>query len=98
MFNAVAAVARPGGRATVVHRAEQLGELLGLMAGRFGGLTLFPLYPRKGAAAERVLVSGVKGSQAPLRLLPGLVLHEADGKFTSEARAILMDGAPLDLA
>ena len=47
-----------------------------------------PVYPRAGEDAIRVLVTGVKGSRAPARLQPGLVLHEADGKRTAEARAI----------
>lgn len=93
----MAAVVRPGGRATIVHRAERLGDLLGLAEGRFGDLVVFPLYPREGAPAERVLISGVKGSRAPLRLRRGLVLHEADGRFTAGASRILMDGAPLDI-
>lgn len=91
----MAAVVRPGGRATIVHRAERLGDLLGLFDGRFGGLDVFPLYSREGAPAERVLIAGVKGSRAPLRLLRGLVLHETDGRFTPAASRILMEGAPL---
>ena len=34
---------------------------------------------------------------APLRLLPGLVLHEPDGRFTPAADAILRDAAALCL-
>ena len=41
-----------------------------------------------GASAHRLLVSGVKGSKAPLRLAPGLILHGADGRLTAEADAI----------
>ena len=31
-----------------------------------------------------------------LRLLPGLVLHNADGEFTLQAQDVLSDGAALD--
>jgi hypothetical protein len=33
----------------------------------------------------------------PLRLGPGLVLHEADGRFTPAANAVLRDAAALEL-
>jgi tRNA1(Val) A37 N6-methylase TrmN6 len=39
----------------------------------------------------------VKGSRAPFRLLPGMVLHNADGNFTDEAQEILRGGAALEL-
>jgi hypothetical protein len=29
-------------------------------------------------------------------MLPGLVLHEADGKYTAAAEGVLRDGAPLN--
>ena len=40
------------------------------------------------ADAIRVLISGLKGSKAPLRLLPALVLHDAAGAFTPVSAAI----------
>ena len=36
----------------------------------------------------RILVSAVKGSRAPLKIAPGFILHEADGRFTPEADAL----------
>jgi tRNA1(Val) A37 N6-methylase TrmN6 len=47
--------------------------------------------------AKRVILQLRKGSGAPLALLPGLVLHEAGGRFTPEADAVLRDGASLAL-
>jgi tRNA1(Val) A37 N6-methylase TrmN6 len=44
-----------------------------------------------------VLVQGRKGSGGPLRLLPGLVLHEAGGTYTPAAEAVLRDAAGLEL-
>jgi tRNA1(Val) A37 N6-methylase TrmN6 len=93
----LAAFVRPGGTATIVHRADALPELLKHCAGRFGALTVYPLFPRRGEAASRILLQGVKGSRAPLRLLPGMVLHEDGRAFTLEAQAILRHGASLDL-
>jgi tRNA1(Val) A37 N6-methylase TrmN6 len=93
----MAAMARPGGTATMIHRADRLSHLLSAFAGRFGGLLVFPLFPRHGAAAQRVLLQGIKGSRAPLQLRAGLTLHDAAHGFRPEVDAILRAGHPLDL-
>jgi tRNA1(Val) A37 N6-methylase TrmN6 len=90
-------VVAPRGTMTVIHRAEHLGKLLAAMEGRFGDLRIAPLYPRRESPASRVIVQGVKDSKAPLRILPGLALHEEGTRFTPEAEAILRDGAPWSL-
>jgi tRNA1(Val) A37 N6-methylase TrmN6 len=53
------------------------------------GVSVFPLHPRAGEAAKRVVVQVRKGSRAPLAMLHGLVLHAADGSYTTEADAVL---------
>jgi FkbM family methyltransferase len=93
----MAAMARPGGSATMIHRADAVGEVLSAFAGRFGGLLVYPLYPREGKSAIRVLVQGIKGSNAPVELRPGLVLHEAGNRFRSEVEAVLRHGGGLSL-
>jgi tRNA1(Val) A37 N6-methylase TrmN6 len=92
-----AAMLRPGGTLTLIHRPEALEALLAALAGRFGGLVLLPLHPRDGEPASRLLVRAMKGSRAPLRLRPGLVLHGADGRFRPQIEAILRHGAALDI-
>jgi tRNA1(Val) A37 N6-methylase TrmN6 len=52
-----------------------------------------PLYAREGTAASRVIVQGVRGSKAPMQLLPGLILHGEGNAFTPDAEAVLRDGA-----
>lgn len=93
----MAAMARPGGTATMIHRADAIGEVLTAFAGRFGGLLVFPLYPRPGASATRVLVQGIKGSNAPIVLRPGLVLHGAGNRFDPEVEAVLRAASGLSL-
>lgn len=86
---------RPKGTVTLIHRADRLDDLLSVMGEGLGGLAVFALWPsgsvggRKPKPAKRVLVRGRKGVSAPLRLLPGLILHGKDGDFTPEAEAIL---------
>lgn len=91
------ALAAPGGTLTLIHRADALAEILAALDRRFGDVIVFPLFPRSRQAATRVIVQGVKGSRAPLRLVPGLVLHDAAGGFTLEAEDILRQGAGLPL-
>ncbi len=61
------------------------------------GVTAFPLWPRPGEAARRVLVQVRKGARAPFRLLPGLILHDSSGAYTPEADAILRGEGALAL-
>ncbi len=86
-----------GGRLTMIHRADRLDALCAALLPTFGEVVICPLWPRRGAAARRVLVRARRGARSPARLLPGLVLHEAGGGFTPEAEAILRHGAPLPL-
>ena len=82
------AMLAPGGRFVMIHRPDALSAILAAIGSRLGGLALLSVHPTIGANAHRLLVSGVKGSKAPLRLAPGLVLHGADGRLTSEADAL----------
>jgi len=91
----MASMARPGGRMLLVHRAEALPELLQACRRRFGGLSVRPLYPRQGEAANRILLEGVRGSRAPLTLGPGIVLHAPGGGFSPQVEAALRQGAAL---
>jgi tRNA1(Val) A37 N6-methylase TrmN6 len=84
------------GTFTAILRADRLGEALAVLPGR--GLVIFPLWPRAGIAAKRVIVQLRQGSRAPLRLLPGLALHAAEGRYTPEADAVLKEGEALFLS
>ena len=85
-----------GGSFSAILRADRLGEALAALPKT--GITVFPLWPRRGEAARRVLVQVRKGARAPLRLLPGLILHDASGAYTREADAILRGEAALALS
>lgn len=88
---------QPGGRAVMIHKSAMLPRLLEAYSGRFGAIRVLPIHPRAGEPAHRILVSGIKGSRAPLSLLSGLVLHGSGNEFTPEVDAILRHGAALPL-
>lgn len=87
-----------GGRMTLIHRADRLGDVLSAFEGKAGAVKLLPLWPRIGKAAKRIIVEATKGSRAPLTFLPGLTLHGEGVRYTKEAEAILRHAQPLDLS
>jgi tRNA1(Val) A37 N6-methylase TrmN6 len=90
-------MARAKGSLTFIHRADRMDTLLGALSGAAGDTVVFPLWPAAGQPAKRVLVRARKGIMAPMRLAPGLVLHEGGGRFTREAEAVLRDAQRLVL-
>lgn len=76
-----------GGTFTCIVRADRLGEALAALPAT--GVRVFPLWPRVGETAKRIIIQARKGSRAPLELLAGLVLHKEDGSYTEEADAVL---------
>lgn len=90
-------MAKPKGGVTFIHRADRLDELLALFQGRAGGIVVFPLWPKKGREAKRILVRARPGVKTPMRLSAGLVLHEEDGGYSKDALSILRDGEALSL-
>lgn len=86
-----------GGYLTLVHRADRLDEAIVALTRRrwFGSLTLLPLMSRVGDDAKRIIIRARKERYAPTVLKPGFIIHEADGSYTKEAKAILEDGAAL---
>lgn len=91
------AMARGRGTVTFIHRADRIDALLGHLAGRAGEIVVLPLWPGAGRPATRILVRATKQVQSPARLLPGLVLHDADGRFSEAAEAVLRGAAALEL-
>jgi tRNA1(Val) A37 N6-methylase TrmN6 len=82
---------------TFIHRADRIDAVLGQIAGRAGEVVVFPLWPGLGRPATRILVRARKQVASPARLAVGLVLHEADGRFSAAAEAVLRGGEALQL-
>ena len=58
---------------------------------------ILPLHPKPASPAKRILVCALKHSRAPMRLLPGMVVHRADGSYSEGAQAVLRAGAGISL-
>jgi tRNA1(Val) A37 N6-methylase TrmN6 len=82
----------PKGLISLILRAESLEIATHALAKSCGGITLSPLWPKAGQPAVRIILSARKGVKSPLRLMPGIILHQADGTYTKEAEAILRGG------
>jgi tRNA1(Val) A37 N6-methylase TrmN6 len=82
---------------TLIWRADGLHDVLAALTPGFG-VAVLPVHPAPAAPAIRVLVRAVKGSRAPLALLPALVLNGPDGRPSPEAETVLREGGTLPLA
>lgn len=94
-FGAALKALRPRGRLATVLRADRLDDALAALQGAAGDLHLYPLWPKAGQPAKRVVITGRKGLKTALTLHPGLVVHQDDGRYTPAAEAILRHGAGL---
>ncbi|MEQ1711308.1 MAG: methyltransferase [Hyphomicrobium sp.] len=94
---AMARHAAPGGSAIIIHKADALGDILTAFDNRFGALRILPIHARARSPAIRIIVSGIKGSRAPLTMLPCFVLHDDGNGFTLAAQSVLRQGAGLEL-
>ncbi|MXQ12973.1 tRNA1(Val) (adenine(37)-N6)-methyltransferase [Microvirga makkahensis] len=79
---------RPRGHLVLIHRADRLAECLEALSGPLGGIGLRFVHPSAEKPAIRVLISGTRGSRAPLGVLPPLVLNGSDGRLTPQAEAL----------
>jgi len=95
-MRACLALLKPKGNLVAIHRADRLDALLAALRERAGGIAVLPLWPMADRPAKRVLVCARKGISGPTALLPGLVLHEPDGRYTEAAEGILRGGEGLD--
>ncbi|GAA3839152.1 methyltransferase [[Pseudomonas] carboxydohydrogena] len=86
-------ILKPGGCLTLIWRADELDRVLGALERGFGAVEVIAVHPKPDAAAIRVLVRAIKGSHAPLRILPGLVLNDRQGRPTPAAEHVLHGNA-----
>ena len=87
---------KDGGRILIIHRADRLADILGLLGPKCGSFAILPIQPFADQPAKRVLVRAIKRGKAPLILHPALMLHDrTDAKHTPQAEALLRGEADL---
>lgn len=80
-----AAMLREGGSLYMIHRPDRLADIFNEM--RSAGIEpkeMQLVVPSAGKAANMVLIHGIKGAGAELRMLPETAVHSADGAYTKE--------------
>ena len=82
---------KQGGFLTMIHRADRLDDVILSLTTRrwFGSLVIYPLYPHAGENARRVIVRARKERYAAAIVKSGMVIHEKNGTYTSDAEKIL---------
>jgi tRNA1(Val) A37 N6-methylase TrmN6 len=78
----------PDGVFAMIHRADRLDEIRRALRGRVEDVAVFSLWPKTGVAPKRVIVCATPRGVLPA-LPDGLVLHDADGRYTQAAERVL---------
>ena len=82
-IKSASAVARSGGQLSLISRPQSLTDILHACENRFGAVHLTPVHPRSSEPANRILISAIKGSRAPLSVHPALFVHSEEGRAFS---------------
>lgn len=87
---------KPHGTLSLIHRADHADKIIQALGTRFGGLELWPLHPHEGEVASRLVIRALKNRKSPVKMYPGIVLHEVSGGWTQRVDDILAHGKPLE--
>ena len=80
-----AGMLRDGGHMYMVHRPDRLADIIsGMRAAGIEPKEMQFVVPSAGKAANIVLIHGIKGAGAELRMLPQIAVHTDDGGYTDE--------------
>ena len=88
---------KSGGGLTIINRADATDKIIREMGRKFGAIEIIPLWPKLSVKAKRVIIRGIKDRKSPATLHPGVVLHNADGEYSSAAERVLRDAQALCL-
>lgn len=82
---------RPKGSMAMIHRADMMDVIIHAMGKRFGAVEVFPLWPKAGVQAKRVVIRAMKDRRSPTIMHAGLVLHQENGDYTYQAQEIFLN-------
>ena len=82
---ASAGMLKESGHLYMVHRPDRLADIIsGMRAAGIEPKEMQLVVPRSGKSANIVLVHGIKGAGAELRMLPQIAVHTESGGYTDE--------------
>jgi tRNA1(Val) A37 N6-methylase TrmN6 len=87
-----------GGTLTLIYPSNRLDEAVAALPPGVGDIVILPLLSRPGEAKRMLLQAVSGGDNQRLTHLPGLLLHEADGRFTTQAEGVLRHGLALNIS
>ena len=87
---------RGQGSLTIIHDAGQVDNIIHALYGKnggrmFGGVEMFPLYPKQGVAAKRIIIRAYKHKKSPSIIHQGIIMHSDNGDYTIAAEKVLRD-------
>ena len=89
---------KPGGRLTLIHRADRLDRDLRRSCRSDRRPRAVPAVAgKRQAPRQAILVQGRRGARGTVRLMHGLVLHQPDGSYSATATAVLRHAGALPL-
>ena len=101
--NAALGLVRRKGTVVLIQRADRLGDVISAILAASdpngegaGDIAILPIHPKKGAPANRVIVSFRRGVKTPVTLLEGITVHTDNGGYTPLLERVL-DGGGISL-
>lgn len=73
----------------IIHIPEKLGAILASLGNLVGKIEIIPIYSRANQAAKRIIVRCKKGSREQLKILPGIISHQENNKYSGTLLSIL---------
>lgn len=83
------------GSFTIIYPAFGTDHIIRAMGRKFGAIEIFPLWPKQGDQAKRVVIRAIKDRQPRTTLHAGLVIHDDDSAYTTAADDVLRHGKAL---
>jgi tRNA1(Val) A37 N6-methylase TrmN6 len=89
---------KPQGSLTTILHSERFTDCMETFYQKRVSFEVMPLWPKYNRSPKRLLIRVWKECSRPFRLLPGIVVHNDDGSFTSQANDVLIRGQALDFS
>jgi tRNA1(Val) A37 N6-methylase TrmN6 len=80
---------RNGGKVSMVHKPQRLGEILTVMRQyRLEPKIIRFVHPRLGAEANIVLIEAIRDAKPDMRIMPPLIVYDDNGQYSQETLRI----------